>query len=124
MSNLHSLAKAADECVLVAVQLAPLGGVPLRLRPGRDYHLAGVTLDGSHTLGHFRGRVWCYSCACTFAITGLRVPKPLHVACAGHVSEDTALRNLACLANGELPTSWRTAGWPKGPDFGLLGFGP
>ena len=82
----------------------------------------GVQLHGTHLLGHFSGRVWCYTCVCSFAVTGPRVPPSLLGPCTGHMTEDTAKRNVHCLAKGELPAAWRAGGWPLGPEAGLLHF--
>ena len=99
----------------------PLVG-PRRLRPSRDYQVCGYKAHGSHQLGHFRGRVWCYACASSFAVTSARLPEAILGACAERIEEDTARRNLAFLVAGGLPSSWREEGWPKGADFGFVGF--
>ncbi len=72
----------------------------------------------THTLGHFRGSV--VYCLCVHVRADR--PKAILGACPGHMAEDTARRNLAFLVAGGLPSAWRAAGWPKGSDFGLLGF--
>jgi hypothetical protein len=122
VAKIHVLAKDAVQCAGLAVSLATPLVVPQRLRPSRDYQLFGSYVHASHQLGHFRGRVWCYACASTFAVTSSRLPKALREACNERNVEQTALRNLAFLAAGELPPAWRAGGWPKGSDFGLLGF--
>ena len=75
----------------------------------------------SHILGHFRGRLWCVQCTATVALTS-RLTSALSGPCPGRRDEETARRNVERLAKGELPTAWRSAGWPKGTDFALLGF--
>ena len=94
----------------------------LRNVPSRSYPFGGTQLHGTHTLGHFSGRVWCFTCACSFSVTGPRVPPSLLGPCTGHTTEDTAKRNVYCLAKGELPAAWRAGGWPLGPEAGLLHF--
>ena len=94
----------------------------LRNVPSRSYPFGGTQLHGTHTLGHFSGRVWCFTCACSFSVTGPRVPPSLLGPCTGHTTEDTAKRNVYCLAKGELPAAWRAGGWPLGPDAGMLHF--
>jgi len=122
VASIHATAKRGMACEPVSLTLpVPLVG-PQRLRPSRDYQVCGYKAHGSHQLGHFRGRVWCYACASSFAVTSARVPKAILGACAERIEEDTARRNLAFLVAGGLPPSWREEGWPKGADFGVVGF--
>ena len=122
VSKVQSIAKLGSDCTAVGCVLDPPAVAPQRLVPKRSYPIGGAVLHDSHQLGHFAGRVWCEICACTFGVCGPRVPPSLLKPCSGHTSEDTAKRNLACLAKGELPAAWRAGGWPLGPEAGLLGF--
>ena len=122
VANVHAAAKQGSACVAVSQALPVPLVVPQRLRPSRDYQVCGYMAHGSHQLGHFRGRVWCYACASSFAVTSARLPKAILGTCAELIEEDTARRNLAFLVAGGLPPSWRDEGWPRGTDFGLLGF--
>ncbi len=77
----------------------------------------------SHTLGQFRGRLWCDSCAATMAVTNPVAPA-LRKVCPDKIVEGTANRNLEWLTKGELPPGWRrVADWPNGPDFSPLYIG-
>ena len=122
VNRIHATAKQGAGCEAVSCTLPVPLVVPQRLRPSRDYQVCGYKAHGSHQLGHFRGRVWCYACASSFAVTSARLPKAILGACAERIEEDTARRNLAFLVAGGLPPSWREEGWPKGADFGLIGF--
>ena len=122
MAKIHAVAKAASPCIAVTVRLDTPLVVPQRLRPLRDYRLCGYNAHASHQLGHFRGRVWCFACASTFAVTSSRLPKAIVDACDERNVEDTARRNVAFLVAGDLPPAWRAVGCPKGSDFGLVGF--
>ena len=122
VKSIHVTAKQGMVCQAVCCKLSvPLVG-PQRLRPSRDYQVCGYKAHGSHQLGHFRGRVWCYACASSFAVTSARLPEAIQGTCSERIVEDTARRNLAFLVAGGLPPSWRDGGWPKGTDFGLIGF--
>jgi hypothetical protein len=122
VSKVQSIAKLGTDCISASIVLVPPAVAPQRLVPSRSYPFGGVQLHGTHLLGHFSGRVWCYTCACSFAVTGPRVPPSLLGPCTGHMTEDTAKRNVHCLAKGELPAAWRAGGWPLGPEAGLLHF--
>ena len=122
MAKLHAVAKEAAPCVAVATRLSTPLVIPQRLRPQRDYRVCGYHAHASHQLGHFRGRVWCYACASTFAVTSSRLPKAIVDACNERNVEDTSRRNLAFLVAGGLPPAWRAGGWARGSDFGLVGF--
>ena len=119
-ARIHALAKAGVACVPVACTV----GVPLvkpqRLVPRRVLRLGTTEVHETHSLGHYRGRLWCFGCAATMAVTS-RVTTAMGKACPERC-EDTARRNVEKLALGELPAAWRAAGWPKGPSFRLLGF--
>ncbi len=96
---------------------------PHRLLPKRVYRLGAFSAHESHTLGQFRGKLWCYSCAATMAATSPVAPA-LRKECPDTVVEGTAKQNLEWLTKGELPPGWRrVADWPKGPDFSLVHFG-
>ncbi len=75
---------------------------PQRLLPRRVYKLGAFSACESHTLGQFRGRLWCYSCAATMAVTSPVAPV-LRKVCPDRVVEGTAKRNLEWFTQGELP---------------------
>jgi hypothetical protein len=116
-SRVHALSKTGEQCMPVAVCEQALAK-PQRLMPQGVLRLGALTLDESHSLGHYRGRVWCFSCAATMAVTA-RVTTALLSPCLGRC-EVTARRNVERLAEGELPKAWQAAGWPKGAGFRLL----
>ena len=116
-SRLHALSKTAEPCMPVALVEDPLPK-PQRLRPQGVLRLGSLTLHESHSLGHYRGRVWCLSCAATMAVTA-RVTTALLSPCPGRC-EDTARRNVERLELGELPKVWLATGWPKEAGFRLL----
>ena len=122
VKSIHATAKLGNVCRAVSCRLTVPLVCPQRLRPSREYQVCGYKAHALHQLGHFRGRVWCYACASTFAVTSSRLPKAIVDACSERSVEDTARRNLAFLVAGGLPPSWRDEGWPKGTDFGLVGF--
>jgi hypothetical protein len=120
-AKVHSLARQEGVCTAVACTVSPPLVQPQRLVPRRVLRLGTGVVHESHTLGHFRGRLWCVQCTATVALTS-RLTSALSGPCPGRRDEETARRNVERLAKGELPTAWRSAGWPKGTDFALLGF--
>ena len=90
--------------------------------PNQVYRLGTFCVHESHLLGQYRGRLRCYACAATMAVTSPVAPS-LNKACPDKVVEGTAKRNLGWLAKGELPPGWRSvADWPKRPEFALRHF--
>jgi hypothetical protein len=119
-ARIHTLAKTGGVCVPVACTVGTPLTKPQRLVPRRVLLIGTSEVHDTHSLGHYRGRLWCFGCAATMAVTS-RVTTALVRTCPERC-EDTARRNLLKLAEGELPKAWQAAGWPKGPCFRLLGF--
>ena len=119
-ARIHALAKGGAVCKPVACTVEVPLAKPQKLVPRRMLELGTSEVHESHSLGHYRGRLWCYGCAATMAVTS-RVTTAMGRKCPERC-EDTARRNVEKLAQGELPTAWQAAGWPKGPCFRLLGF--
>ena len=121
ISKVHALAKAEGECHAVATVARPPLVQPQRLLPKQVDRLGTFCVHESHLLGQYRGRLWCFACAATMAVTSPVAPA-LRRECPDKVVE-TAKRNLGWLAKGELPPGWRSvADWPKWPEFALRHF--
>ena len=115
VASIHATAKRGMACEPVSLTLpVPLVG-PQRLRPSRDHQVCGYKAHGSHQLGHFRGRVWCYACASSFAVTSARLPKAILGTCAERIEEDTARRNLVFWWREAYPPLGGRRGGRRGP---------
>ncbi len=98
----------------MAVVAQPPPVLPQRLLPRRVCRLGAFSLRESHTLGHFRGRLWFCSCVATMAVTSPVAPA-LPKECPDRIVEGIAKLNLEWLAKDELPPGRRrVADWPRG----------